>query len=294
MAPIKRVGIYCNLKAEPPKDIIQQIVDRVTFHNGEIVLHQAIVKKLSHLCPNCSVFSTAQDAATHVDVLFSIGGDGTFLGTVPFVIDANIPVIGINIGRLGFLATVARDQISQAIDDWFAGHCTLVERSLIEVALSDKKLAIPSLCALNDVTIRRTDGANMMSFKTMVNGQLLNNYWADGLILSTPTGSTAYSLSCGGPILDINATAFIITPIASHNLTVRPLVISDQSMIEISVSGRSDHFSLSIDSECYSIPIAETIKLRKASQTIKTVVFKNQSFYDTIRDKLSWGMDKRN
>jgi NAD+ kinase len=294
MTPKKRVGIYCNLKADPPKDIIQQIVDRVTFHNGEIVLHQAIVEKLSQICPNCNVFNTPQEVAASIDVMFSIGGDGTFLGTVPLVIEGDIPVIGINIGRLGFLANVARNQITQAIDDWFTQNFTLVERSLIEVALSDKKLAIPSLCALNDVTIRRTDGANMMSFKTIVNGQFLNNYWADGLILATPTGSTAYSLSCGGPILDINATAFIITPIASHNLTVRPLVISDQSMIEISVSGRSDHFFLSIDSESYTIPITETIKLRKASQTIKTVVFKNQSFYDTIRDKLSWGMDKRN
>jgi NAD+ kinase len=294
MTPKKRVGLYCNLKADPPLDIIQQIVDRVTFHNGEIVLHQAIAEKLNQLCPNCTVFSTPQDVTERIDVLFSIGGDGTFLGTVPFVIGGNIPVIGINIGRLGFLANVAQDQINPAIDDWFSHNYTLVERTLIEVDFPNSKQTIPSLCALNDITIRRTDGANMMSFKTIVNGQLLNNYWADGLILSTPTGSTAYSLSCGGPILDINATAFIITPIASHNLTVRPLVISDQSLIEISVSGRSDHFSLSIDSECYTIPITETIKLRKATQTIKTVVFRNLSFYDTIRDKLSWGMDKRN
>lgn len=293
MTPKRRIGIYCNPKADTPIDIIQQIVDRVAFQGGEIVFHQTIAKKLSHISLK-STFHSAQKATECIDVLFSIGGDGTFLGTVPFVFNGNIPVIGINIGRLGFLANVAQDQINAAIDDWFSDNYTLVERTLIEVEIQNSKLVIPSLCALNDITIRRTEGANMLTFKATVNGQLLNNYWADGLILATPTGSTAYSLSCGGPILDINATAFIITPIASHNLTVRPLVISDQSQIEISVSGRCNHYTLTIDSESYTIPITETIKLRKAKQTIKTVVFRNLSFYDTIRDKLSWGIDKRN
>ncbi len=294
MTSKKRIGIYCNPKADPPIDIIQQIVDRVTSLGGEVIFHQAIAEKLSQTTPLKNTFYSAQKNIEFIDVLFSIGGDGTFLGTVPFAIGGNIPVIGINIGRLGFLANVAQDQIKSAIDDWFNNSYTLIERTLIEVEIPNSQLRIPSLCALNDITIRRTEGANMLTFKATVNGQLLNNYWADGLILATPTGSTAYSLSCGGPILDINATAFIITPIASHNLTVRPLVISDQSQIEISVSGRCNHYSLTIDSESYIIPITESIKLQKAKQTIKTVVFKNLSFYDTIRDKLSWGMDKRN
>lgn len=290
----KRIGIYCNPKAEPPLEIIHQIVDRISIHHGEVVFHSTLKEKLSTLYSDCTSFGSSQEAIERIDVLLSIGGDGTFLGTVPLVIHGDIPVIGINIGRLGFLANVAQDQIFQAIDDWFANNYTLVKRTLIEVELPKSTFPIHNFYALNDVTIRRTDGGSLMTFNTNVNGRFLNSYWADGIILSTPTGSTAYSMSCGGPILDTNANAFIITPIASHNLTVRPLVISDQSQIEITVTGRSDYFSLSIDSERYKIPIEETVILRKAKQCVMTVIFKDQSFYDTIRDKLSWGMDKRN
>lgn len=292
----KRIGIYCNPLAVPPIETITEIASLIKGHGGKVILHKPIAENavMSDLKNDFDTFSTAQEAEDKIDVLFSIGGDGTFLSTVPLVLKGNIPVIGINAGRLGFLSNVAQDQTEFAINNWLEGNYTIFERTLLEVVTPSLNGSAPKTCALNDITIRRTDSANMMSFNVDIDGEFLNNYWADGVIFATATGSTAYSLSCGGPILHPNTQAFIVTPIASHNLTVRPLVISDNSLITISTSGRSDHFSLSIDSENYNISTKETVTLKKSSQTIKTVIFKKMSFYDSIRDKLSWGIDKRN
>lgn len=298
MSSRNRVGIYCNPKATPPVDIIEQVISQVYVHGGEIVFHNELYNKLEVLKPgqfSKNTFCCPKESTPKIDVLMSIGGDGTFLGTVPYAIDGDIPVIGLNIGRLGFLANASQDQISSTIQNWFNGNYQIDERMLLEILPNDENtLQIPNFCALNDITIRRPDSASMMTFKVEVNGQFLNNYWADGLIIATPTGSTAYSLSCGGPILAPDTAAFVITPIASHNLTVRPLAVSDQSKISILISGRSDHFSLSIDSESYIIPSNEIIQIQKSKHTIKTVRCNELSFYDAIRDKLSWGVDKRN
>ncbi len=290
----KRIGIYCNPLAIPPIEIIKELASLIKTHGGSLILYKTILENevMKEFKNDFDTFSTAEEAEEKIDVLFSIGGDGTFLSTVPYVLKGNIPVIGINAGRLGFLANVAQDQTELALIQWLEGNYTIFERTLLEV--DSPSFKSPKTCALNDITIRRTDSANMMSFNVDIDGEFLNNYWADGVIFATATGSTAYSLSCGGPILHPNTKAFIVTPIASHNLTVRPLVISNQSVITISISGRSDHFSLSIDSENFNIPTKEIVTLRKSTQTIKTIVFKKTSFYDSIRDKLSWGIDKRN
>lgn len=292
-----RIGIFCNPKANPPFEIIAQVVSHIYSLGGTVLFHQELAEKLKNSSFEFGLINTfglSRNPNQQMDVLFSIGGDGTFLGTVPFVVNSNIPVVGLNIGRLGFLSNVSKSQFITAIDDWFSENYCILERSLIEVTNQTNQPYFQKNSALNDITIRRSESANMMSFKVFIDGKFLNNYWADGIILSTPTGSTAYSLSCGGPILDPNTAAFIITPIASHNLTVRPLVVSDNAEIVIAISGRTDHFSLSIDSDSYTVAIEEQIHVKKAIQTIKTVVFNNVSFYDSIRDKLSWGVDVRN
>ncbi len=289
-----RIGIFCNPLAVPPIQIIIEIANLIKEHEGTLIVHKTIAlhEVMAEFNNEFDTFSTAEEASEKIDVLFSIGGDGTFLSTVPFVLNGSIPVIGINAGRLGFLANVAQDQTEFALKNWLEGNYTIFERTLLEVISPTE--VIQKKYALNDITIRRNDSANMMSFNVDIDGEFLNNYWADGVIFATATGSTAYSLSCGGPILHPNTQAFIVTPIASHNLTVRPLVISDNSIITISTAGRSDHFSLSIDSDNYTISTNEPITLRKSLQTIKTIVFEKISFYDSIRDKLSWGIDKRN
>ncbi len=293
-----RIGIYCNPKALPPIEILNQIIFQVEQMGGDIVFHDELHQKLTTIPERQfseKTFCCPNDCVEKMDVLLSLGGDGTFLGTVPYVVEGNIPVIGINTGRMGFLANSTQNQIQETLKKWFTNNYQIDERLLIEVKSSkDSCTSSPHNHALNDITIRRSDNANMLSFNVEVNGQFLNNYWADGLIIATPTGSTAYSLSCGGPILAPDTSALIITPIASHNLTVRPLVVSDLSEIKITISGRSDHFSLSIDSQSFAIPIEETIIIKKSKSTIKTVQFKERTFYDTIRDKLSWGVDKRN
>jgi NAD+ kinase len=277
--------------------IIEQIIQKIKEHNGTVTLHLPIAEKITEMGMGKNwnhVFSDGNELAQTADVLFSVGGDGTFLGTVPYVAESQIPVLGFNSGRLGFLANVAEENISSAIDAWFNEEYSILERTLVEVHSSQFSANDKCRFALNDVTFRRTDSASMLSFSVEIDGHFLNTYWADGLIVSTATGSTAYSLSCGGPILAPDASALIITPIASHNLTVRPLVISNQSTVKISVSGRSSHYSLSVDSASYIIQNNEPTTLYKAKQVIKSVMLNNHSFYDTIREKLSWGMDKRN
>jgi NAD+ kinase len=292
-----RIGIYCNPKAQPPLEMLNQIAERVKLHNGTLIMYYPVSEKILELGADAmweDTFRNGLELAQLVDVLYSVGGDGTFLGTVPFVVEGQIPVLGFNSGRLGFLANVAEERINAAIDAWFNLDYSIIERSLIAVKRPIIDGVNNQLFALNDVTIRRTDSANMLSFNVKIDELFLNNYWADGIIVATATGSTAYSLSCGGPILAPNTPAMIITPIASHNLTVRPLVISDQSIVKISVSGRSCHYSLSVDSASYKIPTNELIILEKSKKSIQAVVLNNHSFYDTIREKLSWGFDKRN
>lgn len=292
-----RIGIYSNPKSKPPVAMIERIVDRIQAHQGKVIMFQPIAESLSEMGIEAlwdNTFSNGAQLKAQVDVLFTIGGDGTFLGTVPFVADNQIPVLGFNSGRLGFLANVSEDQIEMAIDAWFDKKYSILERALISIDYTAFSKEDNRRFALNDVVFRRTDSASMLSFTVEIDGQFLNTYWADGLIISTATGSTAYSMSCGGPILAPNASAFIITPIASHNLTVRPLVISNQSVVKISVSGRSCHYSLSVDSAIYNIQTNESIVLSKADQGIRAVMLNDHSFYNTIREKLSWGVDKRN
>ncbi|MFW5725802.1 MAG: NAD kinase [Bacteroidota bacterium] len=226
--------------------------------------------------------------------MISIGGDGTLLDTMPFVRDSGIPVLGINTGRLGFLSSVSSDDMAESINSLLERNYRIDERSLIELDTGENELFGTFPYALNELTVLKRDTNTMIAVSAYVNGHYLNTYWADGLMVATPTGSTGYSLSCGGPILSPDSENLIITPIASHNLTVRPVIIKDNSLIKLKVEGRTKSHLIIMDSR--TIPMEEPLDLyiRKASFKVKLISINNKEFFKTIRNKLAWGFDKRN
>lgn len=244
---------------------------------------------------NIQTFSSYADLNTSFDFMFTVGGDGTILRAVTLIRDLNIPIVGINTGRLGFLATVQKEKIKDAIELIIQKKYIITERSLLRVATTPKiKKSTFLNFALNEVSISRKNTASMITVETYLNDEYLSSYWADGLIISTPTGSTGYSLSCGGPIISPKAKSWALTPIAPHNLNARPLVIPDDTNIRFSVSGREDKFLLSLDSRILIIKSGAEIHVTKADFTIKMVQLNEQTFSKTLREKLLWGQDARN
>lgn len=244
--------------------------------------------------PISSLKSFSQLDDSH-DLLISIGGDGSILRAVAFIGKKNIPVMGINTGRLGFLATVPHNEVSSCIQALFDRNYSLSRRSLITATSSyASNHAAPSNFALNEISVSRMNTTSMIQIDTFLNNELLTSYWADGLIISTPTGSTGYSLSCGGPLISPATSAFVITPIAPHNLNARPLVIPDDTSIMLRVRGREDEFLMSLDNRIASYPNHTEIHLKKSPFTIDFVEMAHHSFIDTIRHKLLWGEDHRN
>jgi len=238
---------------------------------------------------------TFNELDSSFNLLISIGGDGTILRAITFVKDLGIPIVGINTGRLGFLATIQINDIEVAIDNILDNNYKISERSLLSIETSIENKDISSLnFALNEVTVARKNTTSMITVKTKLDDEYLTSYWSDGLIISTPTGSTGYSLSCGGPVITPNTNNFIITPIAPHNLSARPLVISDSTVIKLKVSGREDNFLVSLDSRIATLHNDTIITIKKADFKIKMIEFLNESFFDTLRKKLLWGEDKRN
>ncbi len=225
-----------------------------------------------------------------INYLFSIGGDGTFLEASSLIRGKEIPIVGINSGRLGFLAYISKEEIEQSLTDIMEGNYTTEERTLIEINTSDGKVHD---YALNEVAIQKKD-SKMITIKAFLNGEMLNSYWADGLIISTPTGSTAYSLSAGGPIVVPDSRNFILSPISPHTLAVRPVVIPDYHNIRLKVNGRCSRFLVSVDYRSYFIDTSVEIELKKSEETIKMIKLKGHSFYNTMRSKLMWGVDRRN
>lgn len=230
------------------------------------------------------------------DILFmlSLGGDGTMLAAVSVLKDSSIPITGINLGRLGFLASINKDNIQPALDALLSGAYTIEERTLLAVKTENTPVFGQEAFALNDVTLIKRDSSAMITLTVYLNGELLNEYWADGLIIATPTGSTAYSLSCGGPIISPGSGNFVITPISPHNLNVRPLVISDQDLLTIEIASRGDRFLLSCDSRTADVDTNERIFISKAGFTVPLIRLQDESFFSTLRQKLLWGLDTRN
>lgn len=240
-----------------------------------------------------SLFESYNDFKNDCDFIFSVGGDGTFLHSVLNIRNFDIPVVGVNSGRLGFLADISENQVNNALTQIFNGNYTLMERSMLQVDFCQKE-NLDFNFALNEMTVLKTDTSSMINIYAYLDKELLNNYWADGLIIATPTGSTAYSLSVGGPILTPDSENFVITPLAPHNLTVRPLVVPDNYEIKLKVEGRGTHFLTSLDFRSVAVDLSTEIKVKKAGFKLKTVQLPGQTFFSTLRNKLMWGIDKRN
>ncbi|RXJ52827.1 NAD kinase [Gelidibacter gilvus] len=254
-----------------------------------------LIDKHFDLKNNYKEFETFQTLDNSFDLLISIGGDGTILRAITYVSDLSIPIIGINTGRLGFLATIQNNQIESALDSIYDGDYKISERSLLSIETNpENKDLIQLNFALNEIAVSRKNTTSMITVNTHLNGEYLTSYWADGLIVSSPTGSTGYSLSCGGPVISPDATSFVITPIAPHNLSARPLVIPDDTEIQLKVDGREDFYLISLDSRIATLHNTTIVTIKKAAFKIKMVELHSESFIDTLRKKLLWGEDKRN
>lgn len=244
---------------------------------------------------NYTAYNTFDRLDNSFDLLISIGGDGTILRAITHVRDLEIPIVGINTGRLGFLATIQVDEIEKAITGILKGHYKISERTLLSVTTTPENPdLIETNFALNEIAVSRKNTTSMITVETHLNNEYLTSYWADGLIIATPTGSTGYSLSCGGPVITPDANNFVINPIAPHNLNARPFVIPDDTEIQLKVNGREDFHLISLDSRIATLHNETLIKIKKADFKIKMVELLHESFIDTLRKKLLWGEDRRN
>lgn len=253
---------------------------------------QLLEQKLG-IISSYETFKTYEELKYKTDCILSLGGDGTLLETIALVRDSGIPILGINTGRLGFLASVAKEDIESSIDLLIQKKYLLDKRDLLKIE-TPSKLFNNFNYALNELTIMKKDTSAMITIHTYIDGEFLNSYWADGLIVSTPTGSTAYSLSCGGPIVVPSSESFIITPIAPHNLNVRPVIISDKNIIKLKVEGRSKNYIVSLDSRMETIDSSIELTIKKGDFKINLIKLEAQNFFNTIRNKLLWGIDRRN
>ena len=237
-------------------------------------------------------FSDFNQVKKSTEVVLSLGGDGTILECVVMVKESEIPILGINFGRLGFLASLGKDQIYDAVDAIERGAYMIDKRSLLQ--LETNKPLFQDSFALNDMTIQRRDQSSMITVNAYLNGELLNTYWADGIIIATPTGSTGYSLSCGGPIIYPTSGNFVITPVAPHNLNVRPMVVSDEVVLSFEVTGRGDSFLCTLDTRAKAIDSSFQLAVKKAAFSANIIRLTDQSFLTALKTKLSWGSDQRN
>ncbi len=293
-----KVAIYGQYYQNSTEPIINDIFKFLNKNNVDLVIEQAFLKILHDkklISNDYKTFVSHEELDTSFDMLISIGGDGTILRAALLVQDSGIPVLGINAGRLGFLATVQKDNIESLMQCVIDRSFTISPRNLISLSTDPLNQEIEELnFALNEVAINRKDTTSMITIETWLNGEYLNSYWADGLIVATPTGSTGYSLSCGGPILTPDVQSFVITPIAPHNLNARPLVIPDQTEIRLKVTGRERQYLVSLDSRSTAIESDTVLTLRKTPFQINMVEIPNETFLKTLRNKLLWGEDKRN
>ena len=301
MASVKKklmnIGLFGKSFSDSFDQSIQQLVLKIEKENINIYIYEPFarfLKKKVKFLSRVITFTRHDEIKDKLDYLISIGGDGTLLNTITLVKDSGIPILGINTGRLGFLASISKEDVLPAIIDILEKKYILEKRSLLRLD-TENDLFGEWNYALNELTVMKKDTSSMIMINTYVNEEYLNSYWADGLIVATPTGSTAYSLSCGGPIITPESENFIITPISSHNLTVRPIVIPDRYTIKLKVSdGRNRRFLVSLDSRTQTINKSIELQIRKADFKINLVRLNSEKFFSTIRNKLMWGLDKRN
>jgi NAD+ kinase len=271
----------------------EYLSERAVEVSIEINFYHSILKQSSIKIDRFG-FQTFQNLDTSFDLLISVGGDGTILRAITHVKDLNIPIVGVNTGRLGFLATIKKDAIVGALNQIFEGKYRISRRSVLSVTTDLKEANLDLDFALNEIAISRKNTTSMISIETWLDDEYLTSYWADGLIISTPTGSTGYSLSCGGPIIMPESDSLVLTPIAPHNLNARPLVISANREIRLKVSGREDEYLVSLDSRINSLENSIGITIKKAPYSIQMIELEDGAFIETLRKKLLWGADNRN
>ena len=291
-----KIAIYSQHTGKYTNSILSELFGFSDKYNIKFYLEKEfanILNKGSNIKLDYTIFSSYKDLDKSFNLMITIGGDGTLLRSISFVRNLEIPIIGINTGRLGFLATLNQDLLKSKLEKIIKGEFKVENRTLLEVIIDEQK-SNDFPFALNEITVGRKNTTSMIKIRTNLDGEFLNSYWADGLIISTPTGSTGYSLSCGGPIMSPQSQTLALTPIAPHNLNARPIIIPDNTKIELSVSGREDFHLLSLDSRIISVKNENSITIRKADFKIMIAHLFEDNFYKTLRNKLLWGEDKRN
>ncbi|MGB0788359.1 MAG: NAD kinase [Marinirhabdus sp.] len=293
-----KIGIFGQFYHQGSETYILQILGALQKENADVYIEEDffdIINRNGALNKNYKNFSTFEKLDASFNFFFSIGGDGTLLRAVTYVRNLGIPIVGINTGRLGFLASIHKEEIAGSIKKILQNEFSISKRSLVAVSTTPETDEFKKMnFALNEVAINRKNTTSMIKVETFVNGQYLNSYWSDGLIVATPTGSTGYSLSCGGPVIDPSAKNLVITPIAAHNLNARPIVIPDNSTLSLKVSGRENTFMASLDARIATLKNNTAVHIKKAPFYVNLVQLNQDSFIATLRKKLLWGEDKRN
>ncbi len=288
-----RVGIHGKDFQQKSPLFIEQILTWLTRYKADIFVSSKFHKQFkSHQDFKMKVFEHG-DNLKNLDFFLSVGGDGTLLESVTYIGKCETPILGVNTGRLGFLATLSRDEMEMALDNVFSKKYRVDERVMLSL-ISEPKLFEGINFALNDFTIMKKDTSSMITVHVSVDGELLNSYWADGVIISTPTGSTGYSLSCGGPLVFPETESFVVTPVSPHNLTARPIVVSDQSELTFRIEGRSKKFLVSLDSRFETVDERVKLKIKKERFKAHIIQLPGQHYFKTLRQKLNWGLDIRN
>ena len=292
-----KIAIYGRQFNNSVLPYVQQVINQLVLHQVEIYVFKDLdefLKGKVDIPHNHKTFVKDQDLKGLIDVFLTLGGDGTLLDVVSFIRDSGIPVIGINFGRLGFLAVVNKSDIAAAIHAVINHKYTLDSRVLLKIESPGGAVFGKDNIALNDITFHKRDDSAMITIHAYLNDQLLNSYWGDGLIISTPTGSTAYSLSCGGPIILPQSGNLVVTPVAPHNLNVRPIVMSDDNVLSFEVEGRSPNYLVSCDSKTQTVEGPIKFNIKKADFELNLIRLDNESYLSTLREKLLWGIDARN
>ena len=288
-----KIAIYGRTLSENYTSFAQDLFSILLEKEIEVLVFHSFYDNLSQIISisdEIETFTSYGDIES-VNYLFSIGGDGTLLEATTFVGGTGMPILGINTGRLGFLTTVTTEDIENTINDIIDKKYQLDKRSLLSL---ESEFPIKSNFALNEITLLKKDTSSMITINAYIDGEYLNAYWADGLIISTPTGSTAYSLSCNGPIILPRSGNIILTPIAPHNLNVRPLVVPDDVELTLKIEGRTENFLIALDARSLTVPLSVELKIKKSPHYISLIRLEGYDFLDTLRSKLMWGQDKRN
>ena len=296
MNPI-RIALYGRLFNSSVNPFVETLFHYLQHRQVEICIHSEFYQFLKTQGPfpeGLSTFSSYEDFPRDVDFMLSLGGDGTMLSTVSIVKDTNIPVAGINFGRLGFLANIQKSEIKKALDQILDRQYHIQKRALLTVEAEGQTFFNGENVALNDISVLRFDTSSMITIHAKLNGEELNSYWSDGLIIATPTGSTAYSLSCGGPIMMPGSGNFVITPVSPHNLNVRPLVVSEGMELELQVESRTGQFVLTCDSRSETLSTSTRLMIKKAPFAVNLIRLEGDGYFRTLREKLLSGMDVRN